>query len=169
MPSVGHFKFKSLLKRSVDVKRAGHVGFTLTVVGLIVYTLNAVTRDSIIILLLSGVFSVLPDIDLRLEIKHRRYTHNIVIAIIVSILVGLLVHHVGLGFWVGFLACLSGFLCHIFSDLLTYMSFPPLWPISKREVSLKLFNSNNRAVNWLFMVLGALVTLFLILKSYAIW
>ncbi|MEM4576477.1 MAG: metal-dependent hydrolase [Candidatus Nezhaarchaeales archaeon] len=150
------------------MNRAGHVGFTLTVIGLILYSINIVSRDSIILLLLSGAFSALPDIDLRLEIRHRRYTHNVIVATIVSIPVGLLTYYAGLGFWVGFLACLSGFLCHIFSDLLTYMSFPPLWPINKKEVSLKLFNSNNKVVNGLFTVLGALITLTFILRFYAI-
>ncbi|MHC1636953.1 MAG: metal-dependent hydrolase [Candidatus Nezhaarchaeales archaeon] len=146
------------------MNRAGHVGFTLTVVGLALYVLNFTSSNYLLLLMLSALFSVLPDVDLRLEVKHRRYTHNIFVALIASVFMGLLTQHVNLSFTLGFIACLSGFLCHIAGDLLTYMSFPPLWPIVKKEVSLKLFSSNNKIINGLLMVLGMTILVFYIFK-----
>ncbi|MHC1627230.1 MAG: metal-dependent hydrolase [Candidatus Nezhaarchaeales archaeon] len=146
------------------MNRAGHVGFTLTVVGLALYVLDFTSLNYLLLIMLSAFFSVLPDIDLRLEVKHRKYTHNIFIALVISILIGLLTQHMNLGFTLGFIACLSGFLCHIAGDLLTYMSFPPLWPIMKKEVSLKLFSSNNKIINDLLMVLGVTILVFYVFK-----
>lgn len=145
--------------------RTGHVGFTLTIIGLALYILNFTSSRYLLLLMLSAFFSVLPDIDLKLEIKHRKYTHNIFIALLASITIGLLTQYIKLDFAIGFTSCLLGFLCHIAGDLLTYMAFPPLWPLMKKEVSLKLFSSNNRAINGLFMVLGTIILLLYILKT----
>ena len=140
------------------------MGFTLTIVGLALYMLNFTSPSYLLLLMLSAFFSVLPDIDLKLEVKHRRYTHNILMALSVSLLVGLLTQYVNLGFMLGFMSCLLGFLCHITGDLLTYMAFPPLWPFVKKEISLRLFSSSNKVVNGLFMVLGVMILIFYVLK-----
>ena len=108
------------------------------------------------------MFSILPDIDLRLEMRHRRYTHNL----LASALIGVATSQAGLGFSMGFATCLLGYVCHILGDLLTYMSFPPLWPIIKKEVSLRLFRSSDRAVNSAFMTIGSLALIAFILKPY---
>lgn len=149
------------------MNREGHIGLTLVVTSLIFQVVNVRFQEGILLILLSSSLSALPDMDLRLEIKHRRYTHNLIVATLVSILIGLLTNHVGLGFSLGFMACLSGFLCHIASDLLTYSSFPPLWPVVKKEVSLKFFKSNDKTVNSLSMLTGALLFLVFVLNSMA--
>ncbi|MEM2213830.1 MAG: metal-dependent hydrolase [Candidatus Nezhaarchaeales archaeon] len=146
------------------MNREGHIGLTLAVTSLILQVINVKLHESVLLILLSTSLSVLPDIDLRLEVKHRRYTHNIVVAIPISILIGLLTSHLSLSFWIGFVAGLLGFICHIAGDVLTYSSFPPLWPIVKSEVSLKLFKSNDKLVNSLFMFIGILLFLVLIVK-----
>lgn len=141
------------------------MGLTLTITSLTLQAINLELQKGVIVILLSSIFSVLPDIDLRFEIKHRRYTHNIVVTTLVGILLGLLIDHVGLGFWTGFVACFLGFLCHILGDLLTYSSFPPLWPVVKREVSLRLFKSNDKIVNSLFMFIGVFSLLLFVLNA----
>ena len=146
------------------MNREGHVGFTLAVVGSILYLLDLVNTRYFMVLMLSAVFSILPDIDLRLEIAHRKYTHNIFIALSLSIAIGLLLHLAGLDFIVGFTSCLAGLLSHIAGDLLTYMEFPPLWPLVKKEVSLKLFKSNSKPANKLFLALGIAVLIAYALK-----
>lgn len=147
------------------VNREGHVGLTLVIASLLFQLIDLELQKEIVVILLSSTLSVLPDVDLRLEIKHRRYTHNFMIATLASVLIGLLTYHVKLGFWIGFVACLLGFLCHILGDLLTYSSFPPLWPLVRREVSFKLFKSNDKTVNSLFMFMGAVSFLLFVLKA----
>ncbi|MDH5815311.1 MAG: metal-dependent hydrolase [Candidatus Nezhaarchaeota archaeon] len=147
------------------MNKEGHVGLTLAVASLIIQVINVGFYEGVLLILLSSSLSVLPDIDLRLEIKHRKYTHNIVIAVLASLLIGLLMNYVGLSFWVGFVAGLLGFICHIAGDILTYSSFPPLWPIVKGGVSLKLFKSNDKLMNSLFMFIGALLFLLFIARS----
>ena len=41
----------------------------------------------------------------------------------------------------------AGSLRHMVGDVLTYMKFRPLWPLSSREISFCLFKSSDRRVN----------------------
>ncbi|NHW44925.1 MAG: metal-dependent hydrolase [Candidatus Verstraetearchaeota archaeon] len=145
--------------------RRGHAGFTLIVASLAAQALGLALQAGLLFISLSAVFSVLPDIDLRLEIRHRRYTHNLLVALLASALIGMVASQAGLGFFTGFVTCLLGYLCHILGDLLTYMSFPPLWPVVKKEVSLRLFRSSDRAVNSAFMFAGSLAFIAFIFKA----
>jgi len=147
------------------VDRRGHAGLALVVASLIAQALGLSLQEGLFFILLSATFSVLPDIDLRLELKHRRYTHNVLAALLASALIGAATGQAGLGFPIGFATCLLGYLCHILGDLLTYMSFPPLWPIVKKEVSLRLFRSSDRAVNSAFMTVGSLALVAFIFKT----
>jgi len=108
--------------------------------------------EHVIIGLLTVSLITLPDIDIRLEIAHRKYTHNVVAAIIFGLLSAMLYHP--LGYIPSFLAGFSATLLHILGDLLTYMPFAPLWPFMKAKIALKLFSSSNRAVNEGFWALG---------------
>ncbi len=145
--------------------RRGHAGLALAVASLMAQALGLALQDGLLFISLSATFSVLPDIDLRLELKHRRYTHNVLAALLASTLVGVATSQASLGFLIGFATCLVGYFCHILGDLLTYMSFPPLWPIVKSEVSLRLFKSSDRVVNSAFMSLGSLALIAFILKG----
>lgn len=147
------------------VNREGHVGLTLAVTSLMLQAIDVELQKGVLLILLLSFLSVLPNIDLRLKIKHRKYTHNVFVAIPASTLLGLLTNHVGLGLLIGFTVCLLGFLCHILGDLLTYSSFPPLWPAVKREVSLKLFKSSDKVVNSFFMFVGLLSFLLFLLNA----
>lgn len=145
--------------------RRGHAGFALVVASLVAQALGLALREGLLFISLSAIFSALPDIDLRLELKHRRYTHNLLVALLVSALIGMATSHAGLGFATGFTTCFLGYLCHILGDLLTFMSFPPLWPMVKKEVSLRLFRSSDRAVNSTFMLVGSLALIAFIFKA----
>jgi len=147
------------------VDRRGHAGLTLVVASLIAQVLGLALQEGLLFISLSAAFSVLPDIDLRLELRHRRYTHNLLAALLASALIGMATSQAGLGFPMGFATCLLGCLCHILGDLLTYMSFPPLWPFVRKEVSLRLFRSSDRAVNSAFMALGSLALIAFIFKT----
>jgi len=147
------------------VDRRGHAGLALVVSSLMAQALGLALQEGLFFISLSATFSVLPDIDLRLELRHRRYTHNLLAALLTSTLIGVATSQAGLGFPIGFATCLLGYLCHILGDLLTYMSFPPLWPIVKKEVGLRLFRSSDRAVNSAFMTVGSLALIAFIFKT----
>jgi len=149
------------------VNREGHVGFTLTVLSSTFYALNLASWSYLWLALLSAFFSTLPDLDLRVGAGHRRCTHSVFTAALAAAAVGLLTQHLGLGFTLGFASCMAGLLCHIAGDLLTHTSFPPLWPLSRRRVSLKLFRSDSKAANATLLALGILSSILLAHKAAA--
>ena len=136
----------------------GHAGMALLITFSFLSFFKLTSFEYIITALLTVAASTLPDIDLQLEIKHRKYTHNILAAIIIGALIGII--YSPLGFYVGFIAGFSAVWIHILGDLLTYMEFAPLWPFIKKKVSLKLFKSGNPTANNAFWSLG--VTAFLV-------
>jgi inner membrane protein len=101
-------------------------------------------------------FSTFPDVDLRLGITHRKWTHSVVFGILVGLAFGWIAKMIGLGFKIGFLGAFGGILLHILGDLLTYQPFAPLYPISKRKIALGLFRSDNLIVNKSMLILGIL-------------
>ena len=113
-------------------------------------------------------FSTLPDIDIRLEIAHRKYTHNIMAGIIFGIIIGILLHYVGLGFLKGFIAGFGGTLIHILGDIFTYMKFKPLTPFSQIEIGLGLFRANDPTMNKLFLVIGVMMLIMYLLTVYQV-
>lgn len=127
------------------MNRIGHFGFSL----LFISPLFRVLPYSDVFIAIA--LTMLPDVDLVLRIEHRKYTHNITFASIVAIL-----------FYAIFkspLLCLltfSSVLLHIAADLMTKQKFAPLYPIYKKKFALKLFNSNNKPVNYTFFLLGLL-------------
>ena len=143
----------------------GHLGFSLLILSLFFLILNIkpgteVLLTYIIVILLS----TLPDIDLRLEIKHRYYTHNILFAILIGLLVGFVTSYTTLGFYKGFLIGFSGIMLHLIADLMTYKKFPILAPFSMKKVALKLFKSDNPLINNLLLVSGFLSFLLYLCK-----
>ncbi len=126
------------------MNRFGHVGFTML-------TLSPLTRYvGVDFVILATVFSLLPDIDILLRLRHREYTHNLTFAAL-SAFVAFVVSGVRLA-----LAALAGITTHILADLLTMQKFAPLYPFSRRRVALKLFRSDNSVVNTMSFILGFL-------------
>lgn len=106
------------------------------------------------VIILSTILSTLPDIDLKLELPHRKYTHNVLFALLAGSAAGIVTSVLGLGFELGFYSVCVGVLTHLLGDLLTYRSFAPLYPLTRRRFSLKLFHSSDKYVNSVFLLLG---------------
>ncbi len=134
----------------------GHAGLNMATLSALGLLLKIEDPYFNLIIILSTALVSLPDIDLRLEIAHRKYTHNIFLAVIVAFLAGLLTMHLIGDFELGFISMLTAFLTHILGDLMTYRPFNPLAPLTKGNYSLKLFRSNNPAVNNTVLLVGVL-------------
>ncbi len=96
--------------------------------------------------LLTQASALLPDIDLKLHIKHRTVTHSLLALLLVSLgtwyTVPLLVPYVALGYG-----------SHLVLDFLTVWGIPIFWPWSRRFRLLKI--STGGRIDSLFAV-GAL-------------
>lgn len=131
--------------------REGHVGLALSISSLIMWLLH---RWDLLTLAIILGFSTFPDVDLRLGIQHRKWTHNIFFGLLSGLAFGYITKLSGLGFEPGFFGAFGGITLHILGDLLTYRSFAPFYPISKRKFALGLFRSDNRIVNTLMLIIG---------------
>ncbi len=106
------------------------------------------------VIIISSLLSSIPDIDLRIELPHRRLTHNVFFGFFMSLLSGYVTNALGLSYTLGFMSVLTAFSTHLIADLLTYMPFNPLYPVVEGRYSLKLFKSENALVNNLTLFLG---------------
>ena len=135
----------------------GHFGLTLLVLSVFSIPIGfGPDNIMIFIIFLSAGLSSIPDIDLKLGIKHRGLTHNILFAIIVGILFGVLFGYsseILYGF-VGFISGFLGVMLHLLGDLMTYQPFKPLWPFDDREVSYGFFAAKSKTANEGFLILG---------------
>ncbi len=135
--------------------RDGHLGMSLLIYFGVMYLANQYSNEYLIIGLLTAFFSSLPDIDIRLRIKHRGITHSIFTGFLIGVAIGYLFHYSGLGFNMGFIPVILGYTFHLLGDLFTYQPFKPLYPLSHINISFKLFRSDNRIVNKMFLVAGS--------------
>lgn len=142
----------------------GHAGLTLAVLSIAGYLLKIADLRYNAVILLATALSSIPDIDLKVEIPHRKYTHNVFFGLALSALFGYGTYYVINDFTLGFASMAIAFLLHIAGDLLTYRSFNPLAPVAGRPVSLKLFRSSNKAVNAGLMLIGGLLYLLYIAR-----
>ncbi len=143
----------------------GHLGMALLITFSLLSIFKLKSPNHIVLALLTAGLATLPDIDIKLELTHRKYTHNI----LSSIILGLFTAHLykPLDQYTGFVAGFSATWIHILGDLPTHTPFPPLWPILKKKVSLKLFKSNNPIINNTFWILGITTTLAYFLFIYS--
>jgi len=132
----------------------GHAGLTLTTLSLISIIYGVKSSWWTTLIIFSTAFSSIPDIDLRFEIPHRKYTHNIFFILVLSMAFGVVTAYVISDFTLGFLAIFLGGTLHVFGDLMTYMSFCPLCPIYRRSLALRLFKSNNSLINNALLLIG---------------
>ncbi len=121
------------------------------------------------VIILSTIFSTLPDTDLKLELPHRKYTHNVLFALLAGSAAGIVTSVLGLSFELGLYSVCVGVLTHILGDLLTYRSFAPLYPLVRRRFSLKLFHSSDRYVNSVFLLLGGATYFVYLVKCVEIY
>jgi len=148
--------------------RDGHFGFTLLVWFTVAWTMGIYTLDVYLLGVLSSVLSFIPDIDLKLRIKHRGVTHSLVTSLVTSIGAGVLTMHTGLGFWTGFTVLFAAQSTHILGDIFTYTPLKPFYPLSGWSISLKLFRSDNNVVNKIFLYLGGITSTAYLLKTWGI-
>ena len=106
--------------------------------------------------LLMVLFSSIPDLDIKFEMKHRGITHTLLFGIGVGILcaIGLGWVYGTLGWVMGFVAGFGGTASHLIGDSFTYSPFKPLYPFSNREVAYGFFKASNKTANALMFVLG---------------
>ena len=139
--------------------RRGHMGLTLLILSPFMKSFTDLFGDiysSVTFIVLSTLFSVLPDIDLRIGIKHRGATHSITLAILLSVILCYIFYILNLNMLFG-LSAFIGITSHLIGDLITYRSFAPFYPFSKKKFSLKIVKSENRFINDALFLLGALV------------
>ena len=135
----------------------GHFGLTLLILSLIGLPIGFGPENLMIfIIFLSAILSSLPDIDIRLGISHRTFTHSLLFAIIIGILFGILFGYSS-GLVYGFIGFIAGFLAivtHMLGDLMTYQKFNPLWPFKEIYLSYGLFEAKSKVANNVFFALG---------------
>ncbi|RLF16773.1 MAG: hypothetical protein DRJ66_02615 [Thermoprotei archaeon] len=134
------------------MRAKGHAGMALLITFAILSLLRLTSMESIITALLTVAAVTIPDIDIKLEIKHRKYTHNILAALILGLILALIYHP--LGWYIGFTAGFLAVMIHALGDLFTIMPFAPLWPFYRKEISLKWFRYDNPIANNAFLTLG---------------
>lgn len=134
----------------------GHLGFNLLIMSVLSYLMSLSGAEINKVIIISSILSSLPDIDLRLELPHRKVTHNIFFGLITSLTAGYLASYLGFSFTVVTSSFLIAFTTHLLCDLLTKMPFRPLYPLIKTPVALKLFRSSNAVINTLFLILGVI-------------
>lgn len=132
----------------------GHLGFNMLVTSTLLYMLSLSGAEPNRLILLSSVLSSIPDVDLRLELPHRKVTHNVFFGIIVSLIAGYVANYLSYGFEFTFTVFLTAFVTHILGDLMTKLPFRPLYPLIRTPMSLKLFRSSNNLVNTAFLLVG---------------
>ena len=134
----------------------GHFGLTLLILSIAFIPLGTGPNQEIVaIILLSAIFSSLPDIDIKFGLPHRKFTHSILFALIIGLILGIFFGYSNLIMGVvGFLAGFLGVMIHLLGDAMTYMAFKPLWPFDNREIAFGFFPANSEIANKGFLALG---------------
>ena len=135
----------------------GHFGLTLLIMSLLSIPFGTGENyEMFAIILFTSGLSSLPDLDLKFGIPHRKYTHNILFALLMGILFGILFGYAsGLIYGViGFIAGFSGVMLHLLGDVMTYMTFKPFYPFSQKEIAYGFFPAKSKTANDGFFTLG---------------
>lgn len=158
--------------------REGHLGIGLLLYSPIGYLLMSSNQTIIFALGLVGMclWSIVPDIDMNLPIKHRGPTHSFVAAAIAGLMTSVLsVYLVSTGISssgtiiikspilayaaaasFGFLIGGMGVISHLIGDVITPMGVQPWWPFSDRKHGLGLVLAANEQANYTLSILGSL-------------
>ena len=140
------------------MRAEGHVGFSLILsCPLMLYLTRGGIfniQTSIVALMVIASVSTVPDLDIRLEIKHRYYTHNITFTTILSAVIAYIASKAGISFIQAFIVCFLGIVSHLLIDLFNYVGLPLAYPLSKKRYSLKIVTARNRAANKALFTMG---------------
>jgi len=129
--------------------RRGHIGLSLLILSPFINTLG------LEFVALSVFFSIIPDLDVRLGIRHRGITHNITFAAFLTVVLCYILYIFDLEIFLSFSAFV-GIVLHLIGDLITHQKFAPLYPFVRRRIAFKIVKSNNRFVNDLLLLAGTL-------------
>lgn len=123
--------------------------------------------------MLLGTMPMVPDIDMKLPIKHRGWTHTIWFAIFLGVMNVIIVSAIYFysgripqsefyplllfGFFVGNMWVFG----HLIGDYITPMGIKILYPLRKRSYRAKFLffpvRASNEPANYIFMVLGTVI------------
>lgn len=131
------------------MNRIGHIGVTLLAFSPLIWRFDVSAMLFVIFL------TIAPDVDLLFKVEHRKYTHNITFAFLVSMLVFFTLKSTILSLLV-FLSVML----HIAVDLLTVKKFAPFYPFSQKRYAFGLFKSNNTAINYFSFIIGLFLFLY---------
>lgn len=136
----------------------GHAGLTLILFSFLMMPFGYSNKAILIIGLSTGI-SLLPDIDLLCGWSHRKKTHSLSFALIIGLGIAIIffcyLQDLIMAL-AGFIAGFGGVMSHLIGDSITYKSFTPFAPFSKRKIALKYCRSDDKTVNsWL--VLGGVI------------
>ncbi|MBS3782400.1 MAG: metal-dependent hydrolase [Candidatus Thermoplasmatota archaeon] len=156
----------------------GHAGLSLLISSLLMipFGLKGIALGFIIITVL---FSSLPDSDLVTPLEHRSLTHNVGFGLIFAAVIGSIIGYLAViyvemitGILVGImimLAIAGGVFSHLLGDIIAgwrYDSTPwkinPLLPFSSKSIGYGIFMATDEKVNYLFLKVGILTFLFYI-------
>ena len=150
----------------------GHIGLTLGVLSFSMIPIG-VNDQAVVFIVIAAAFSTLPDVDLKWEIAHRKYTHNLPFGLVMGALFGVPVMaggHLGFGVTL-FLGVFAGTATHLLGDMIAGLRpngepwpVKPFAPFNDFEIGFGWFKSSDRKMNQNFMTLGAvaLVAYFLL-------
>jgi membrane-bound metal-dependent hydrolase YbcI (DUF457 family) len=124
--------------------------------------------DGIMIALVSEAASLIPDLDLKLKIKHRGLTHSL-LALLAIAAIGVWIDSVAVQKeYSGLIsvALVAGYTSHLFLDLLTVYGIELFYPYHRRIRLLNL-RTNSRIDHLIggLMLCGALYGLWLVLPA----
>ncbi len=158
IPFTTHYYF-------LGMDRDGHIGFTWLIWFTAAWISGTYSTDIYVLGIIAGVLSFIPDLDIKLRLKHRGITHSLVTATVLSIPIGYLTYEAVGSFWLGFTVVFAAQATHILGDIFTYTPLKPLYPLSNWSISLKLFRSDNKMVNRFFLILGGLASAVYLMKT----
>ncbi len=149
----------------------GHAGLTLILFSFLMMPFGYSSK-AILIIIFATISSLLPDVDLLCGWSHRRKTHNLAFAAIIGLISAIIfffyLHDliIALG---GFMAGFGGVISHLLGDIITYKSFKPLAPLSKRKTALRYCKSDDKKVNSWLVIGGVLSFFFYLLVVTDFW
>ena len=155
---VARGKIKEKEKRDYsNMHSKGHFGLALGVMSLLMIPFGLGANNLVFLtVLLSAMLSALPDLDIKWGIPHRKITHNILFALIIGFIFGVMFGYAS-GIWyffVGFIGGFMGIMIHLLGDVMTYMKFKPFYPFSHKEYAWGLFPAKSKRSNDGFFAFG---------------
>ncbi len=144
------------------MKKHTHIIFG---VGLSLCIINPNVYNTIPVIILSALSSIIPDFDLK--IKHRKTFHNINFMIIYIILIYIVVRYINTYLNINVLlnintntiiiAALTGYASHIVLDSLTLRGVDLFWPFSNKRFGLMATRFDSRLWNTVLTLIGLLL------------